>query len=184
MKEKKPKSIIKKPILKPEDIEIWERATEGVINLKNSNHISPENPSPKKYQRKRETSGQISLETIEPRISVNHPSSFQMDGALRKKFESGDLEIDGIIDLHGMTLAEAHHQFKKFLTQKIRKGARFLLVITGKGNGQEKGVIRQSLPQWCDDEHIKHHILSIKRAKPKHGGDGASYILLRRYRES
>lgn len=180
MIEKKKKGTLKKSILKPEDIELWAKATHDVQSFGNTRHIAPLPPSHKKPSETKISRGTITLETIIPPSIPLHPSSFQMDRSLRKKFESGEMEIDGKIDLHGLTLAEAHHQFIKFITQKVKSGARFLLVITGKGSGQGKGVIRQNLPHWCDDQHIKQHILSIKTAKPKDGGDGASYILLRR----
>lgn len=180
MKEKKIKKAPKKPILSPEDIEIWGKATKDVTNLDRSNQIPPKTSPIKTHQKPKLTSGKISLEISEPRIPVHHPSSFQMDGNLRKKFEAGELEIDGKIDLHGLTLAEAHHQFTRFMIRHIKNNARFLLVITGKGGQGGIGVIRQNLPLWCDDNSIKHHILSFKPAKPKHGGEGACYIFLRK----
>jgi DNA-nicking Smr family endonuclease len=180
MKEKKPKSASKKTILKQEDIEIWQIATKDVLNLDHSNHITAETNPNRRHQKLKAISGKIDLETIKPVHHHQSPSSFQMDGALRKKFEAGELEIEGKIDLHGLTLAEAHHQFTRFMSQMIKNGSRFLLVVTGKGNGTGKGVIRQNLPKWCEELPLKTHILSIKSAKAKHGGDGANYILLRR----
>ena len=183
MKEKKPKIALKNPILKPEDIEIWRKATQDVVNLDHSNHIAPKTSRLSKHQKINIATGKIDLEISQPNMSVHHPSSYQMDGSLRKKFEAGELEIDGKIDLHGLTLVEAHHQFTRFISQKIKTKCRFLLVVTGKGSGNGKGVIRQNLPLWCEDIKIKNHILSIKQAKPKHGGDGASYIMLRRQKD-
>jgi DNA-nicking Smr family endonuclease len=183
MKEKKPKSISKKPPLNPEDSKIWAMATEDVKNIDRSNHILPPISPRKKRHQPQIHSGQISLETIEPRHPHKSPSSFQMDGSLRKKFEAGLLEIDGKIDLHGLTLAEAHHRFNQFIARKIKEGARFLLVITGKGDSQKSGVIRQNLPKWCEEPPLKSYILALKSAQPKHGGDGASYLYLRKYRD-
>jgi DNA-nicking Smr family endonuclease len=183
MKEKKPKSASKKSILRQEDIEIWQIATKDVFNLDHSNHIAHKTKPIRNLQTAKTISGKINLETIEPTHHHQTPSSFQMDKTLRTKFEGGELEINAKIDLHGLTLVQAHEQFTKFMSHQIRNKSRFLLVITGKGNGAEKGVIRQNLPRWCDEAPLKTHILSIKTAKAKHGGDGASYILLRRQKD-
>ncbi len=179
MKEKKPPS--KLPLLKPEDHKLWEHAMENVTHLKQGNKISPNTQKPFKYTSP-VISGQISLETLMPPqfLPTSHPSSFQVDGALKKKFERGELEIDGKIDLHGLTLSEAHQKFLSFITRNIKRGARILLIITGKGDGDSKGVIRKNLPLWCEDQILKSHILKITLAQPKHGGTGAHYILLRR----
>lgn len=183
MKEKKVKSTPQKPVLKQEDIEVWQMATKDVFNLEHSNHIEPVATSSKKLLKTKSISSKINLEISEPLHHHQKASSFQIDKSLQKKFEGGELEIDGKIDLHGLTLAEAHRQFMSFISQKIKNGSRFLLVITGKGDGAGKGVIRQNLPKWCDEYPLKAHILRIRPAKLKHGGDGASYILLRRQKD-
>ncbi len=127
--------------------------------------------------------GKITLETFSIPIASHQPSSFQIDANLKKKFERGELPIDGKIDLHGLTLEQAHTQFTKFMTRSIKEGARFILVITGKGSSESengKGIIRKNLPLWCGDKNLKPFILQTREAQPKHGGSGATYILLRK----
>lgn len=202
MKEKKPLKSAALPLtgqkarksrpLKEEDIAIWGLATEDVTAYAPPNLHKDHNPKSLKRNYGQSggsnahiISGMITLETFgaapAPKAIANQPSSFQVDANLKKKFEKGDLPIEGKIDLHGLTLEQAHHRFVQFLSNKIKEGARFLLVVTGKGssNGGE-GVIRKNLPLWCDDKNLRSFILQVKAAQPKHGGAGASYILLRR----
>jgi DNA-nicking Smr family endonuclease len=187
MKEKKPpklpKSTPKAKGLKAEDIEIWGQAIQDVTALESANKVSPTEKHRHKPIRPIHLSGRITLETFTAPISHHHASSFQVDRALKKRFESGDLPIDGQIDLHGLTLSEAHHRFIQFMIRMIATKSRFILVITGKGSTESengRGILRKNLPLWCDDKDLKPHILQMTMAKPKHGGSGASYILLRR----
>lgn len=190
MKEKKPPKTAassktpKTRPLKDEDLAVWGQATEHVTQYAAPN-IHKENTLKRlKRHYGQDLAGTITLETFGVSPSLKpispQPSSFQVDAALKKRFEKGELPIDGKIDLHGMTLAQAHHRFTQFIMGKIKDGARFVLVITGKGSGDGTGVIRKNLPLWCDDKNLKPHILQITSAQAKHGGSGASYILLRR----
>ena len=95
------------------------------------------------------------------------------------------MALDGAIDLHGLTVADAHGAFLKFVRTHIKQQSRMLLVITGKGRGGapgEKGAIRAALPSWIHEPDIEHSILKCAPASAKHGGKGAFYILLRRAR--
>ena len=59
-----------------------------------------------------------------------------------------------------------------------------MLIITGKGGVKfsktSSGSIKQSLPAWINQGNLKNMILGFSIAKPKDGGDGAFYVLLRR----
>jgi DNA-nicking Smr family endonuclease len=194
MKEKKPPKTApssktpKTRPLKDEDLAVWGQATEHVTKYAAPN--IHKDSTLKRLKRHygddggANITGTITLETfgVAPALkTINlQPSSFQVDAGLKKRFEKGELPIDGKIDLHGMTLAQAHHCFTQFIMGKIQDGARFVLVVTGKGSGDGTGVIRKNLPLWCDDKNLKPHILQITSAQAKHGGSGASYILLRR----
>jgi DNA-nicking Smr family endonuclease len=195
MKEKKPpknaasSKTSKIRTLKDEDLAIWGQATENVTKFSAPNLNKDDTPKRLKRHYSKNIghaiSGTITLETFgahapASKTITHQSSSFQVDTNLKKKFEKGDLPIEGKIDLHGMTLAQAHHRFVQFITGKIKEGARFILVVTGKGSGDSTGVIRKNLPLWCDDKNLKPYILQFKEAQPKHGGSGASYILLRR----
>jgi DNA-nicking Smr family endonuclease len=188
MPEKKPPPKSKSKPLRDDDRALWRAATADVKELQQkSGIIALESPAISARVKKIQPSKLPHkipnfVHETKSRRSENAAkikSSSQIDGALKKKFESGELPIDGKIDLHGMTLEQAHRQFKKFMTDKVCAGARCLLIVTGKGAGGE-GVIRKSLPLWCEDGALRPHILQKAPAKPKHGGAGATYILLRR----
>ncbi len=103
------------------------------------------------------------------------------------RFKKGETAIDGVVDLHGMSREKAHHAVSAFIHSHWQRGSRCLLAITGKGmknaNGDEsRGVLREALPGWLAEPSLRPLVLACDVAKPKHGGSGAYYILLRRKR--
>lgn len=219
MKEKKPRhppnlSHSRKRPLKEDERALWNHVTQDVAPLSSREGTFPEEQdsaevfsetpiSPvistsrrKKFVPHPEPFGQILTSPAPPPPSPA-PSSRQIDRNLQKSFAKGELPVDGQIDLHGLTLDQAHKRFMAFLHNKIHTGARFLLVITGKGTSvsdpvfrghhteehhERRGIIRRNLPHWCEDPSVKPFILQTLPAQPHHGGAGCTYILLRRKR--
>lgn len=130
-----------------------------------------------------------------PRTASQTPPNPGIDRRTALRLREGRMEIDGRIDLHGMTLAQAHQAVVRFILQMVAAEKRCLLVITGKGQRDERvgagdrawyeqprGQIRQTLPMWLGEPNIAPYILSTSPARPEHGGSGAIYVLLRRNR--
>ena|ERR1700722_15001345 len=104
------------------------------------------------------------------------------DRATERRYRSGDITIDARIDLHGMTQAEAHAALEKFIAAQVKVGAKNLLVITGKGKGNQ-GVLRVNLPNWLANLPETASILGLRPAAPRHGGNGAFYAILKRKKD-
>ena len=101
----------------------------------------------------------------------------------RQKLARGSMAIDARLDLHGMTQAEAHAALAHFLRRAQRKGARFVLIITGKGAGAgERGVLRRQVPLWLGLPDLRDAVVGFEEAHMAHGGEGALYVRLRRTR--
>ena len=106
-----------------------------------------------------------------------------VDRRTSERLRKGRMEIDGRIDLHGMTQAAAHTALNGFVIQSHRRGRRVVLVITGKGNiGKGGGVLKAEVPNWLNQEPIREKVLAFFPAQPKDGGAGALYVLLKRHR--
>ncbi|HSR55326.1 MAG TPA: Smr/MutS family protein [Alphaproteobacteria bacterium] len=108
-----------------------------------------------------------------------------LDKRTAQRLRRGQIRIEGRIDLHGMTQAEAHANLSRFITSSAAKGRRCVLVITGKGlrGAAGTGVLRAQLPLWLNDAALRPLILSFAPAQPKDGGGGAFYVYLRKARE-
>jgi DNA-nicking Smr family endonuclease len=106
-----------------------------------------------------------------------------IDRANVEKLKRGLHRIEARLDLHGMPQAEAHNALAAFIARSRDAGRRCVLVITGRGLGQNgPGVLKSLVPRWLEEPELRRHILAIASAQPQHGGSGASYLLLRRRR--
>lgn len=113
-----------------------------------------------------------------------------MDQKSFGRMKRGKLSPEARIDLHGMTLAQAHPELTGFILRSQAAGLRLVLVITGKGKDRDDGgpiptklgVLRHQVPQWLALAPLSQAILQITPAHQKHGGQGAYYIYLRRSR--
>jgi DNA-nicking Smr family endonuclease len=112
-----------------------------------------------------------------------------MDKRNFQRLVRGKLDIDGRLDLHGMTQEQAKITLRHKLLQAHGRGKRLILVITGKGkqrtdefNRQIVGVLRQNVPMWLRQSPLSSIVLEVTSAQQRHGGEGAFYVYLRRNR--
>jgi DNA-nicking Smr family endonuclease len=111
------------------------------------------------------------------------PPLTPLDRRTRQRVARGKLDIDARLDLHGMIQSEAHAELSRFLHRAGRRGARLVLVITGKGTRGE-GVLRRQVPQWLNLPEFRALVIGFETAHIGHGGEGALYVRLRRVRDT
>ena len=112
----------------------------------------------------------------------------RMDAGTHAKMTRGKLQPEARIDLHGLTLAEAHPELIRFILNAHSAGLRLVLVITGKGKRREDtgpipqrmGALRHQVPHWLHLPPLGPAVLQVSEAHLKHGGGGAYYVYLRR----
>jgi DNA-nicking Smr family endonuclease len=112
----------------------------------------------------------------------------EMDRKAHRKLVRGKLHPEARIDLHGMTLADAHPALIRFVADAHARGLRLVLVITGKGKLREEyapmpsrmGVLRHEVPHWLTSGALRPLVLQVTEAHRTHGGSGAYYVYLRR----
>ncbi len=113
-----------------------------------------------------------------------------MDAKAHARMTRGKLIPEARLDLHGMTLAEAHPELIRFILNGHSAGYRLVLVITGKGKQkpdhgpipQRMGILRHQVPIWLRQIPLSPCVLQISESHLKHGGAGAYYVYLRRPR--
>ncbi|WP_341799084.1 Smr/MutS family protein [Rhodovulum marinum] len=114
----------------------------------------------------------------------------RMDRKAFARLKGGKLAPEARIDLHGMTLAQAHPALTGFILRNHAAGRRLVLVITGKGRGpdgdgpipERRGVLKRQVPHWLHQAPLAAAVLQVTEAHRRHGGDGAFYVYLRRPR--
>lgn len=114
----------------------------------------------------------------------------QMDQKRFARMKRGKLSPEARIDLHGLTMAQAHPMLLRFVLNAVEADFRLVLVITGKGKSkpdhgpipERHGVLRHQVPHWLQSPPLRAHVLQVSTAHVKHGGHGAYYVYLRRLR--
>ena len=114
----------------------------------------------------------------------------RMDQKAFQRLKRGRLYPEARIDLHGMTLDQAHPALTGFVMRSYAEGKRLVLVITGKGKSRDDGgpipvrfgVLKHQVPQWLRMMPLGPIVLQVTEAHQKHGGSGAYYVYLRRVR--
>ena len=121
--------------------------------------------------------------TLSPQepLGLTHGAAAGLDKRTLGRLRRGMLPIEGTIDLHGLTQAEAYRSLHYFLVVSQERGRRCILVITGKGSHSE-GVLRAAVPHWLNLPASRSLVLAFAYATPAHGGVGALYVLLKRRR--
>jgi len=117
------------------------------------------------------------------------PPLAPLERRLKRDLARGRAVVDGVLDLHGLSQAEAHHALRGFLVQAQTQNFRLTIVITGKGGRgsaddadwfYETGVLRRLVPHWLREPDLRSVVLGFEEAGPGHGGAGALYVRLRR----
>ena len=114
----------------------------------------------------------------------------QMDQKAYGRLRRGKLKPEARLDLHGMTLAQAHPALTGFILRSASAGHRLVLVITGKGKHRDDGgpiptkfgVLRHQVPQWLKMAPLGGLVMQVSESHIRHGGQGAYYVYLRRGR--
>ncbi len=137
------------------------------------------------------------LSATPPRMDLLPPlpdrlaqAPLQMDARAFRNMTRGKLAPEARIDLHGMTLAEAHPELVRFVLNAQAQGVRLVLVITGKGKPRDDdgpiprrtGALRHHVPQWLRQAPLGGTVQQVAEAHLRHGGSGALYVYLRRLR--
>lgn len=167
------------------DAALWQHVAESVKPLRRTRPATlKQSPAPPAKPKQRSAAVASSLPA--PRAApppTRPPASKGFDRATETRFKRGDLDIEGRIDLHGMTQDAAYRALMRFIDRARAAEKRTLLIITGKGRLSEGGgVLRRLVPQWLEAGPHAAHILAVTSAHAKDGGTGAYYVRLRRPR--
>lgn len=103
-----------------------------------------------------------------------------LDAGTWNRLRSGRLAPVRTLDLHGRTAQAAFRALEHFLHQAAAERLRCVEVITGRGAGEQGGVIRRELPLWLNRPDLRPLVLATTHPHP--ANPGSTRILLRRQR--
>lgn len=162
---------------------LWKQITHTVAPLRKSfaDELAEEDSDPKP-QPQPKTTAPAPLRPPVKRPRTEAPPLQSLGRRAKQRVARGHDSIDGRLDLHGLTQAEAHDALLRFLHTARERDARLVMVITGKGRGGEVGVLRRQVPLWLALAEFRAMVVGYDEAHRNHGGEGALYLRLRRAR--
>ncbi len=98
---------------------------------------------------------------------------------LMRKLRRGQYVTRAELDLHGMTAAEARPALADFIARCQARDLRCVRIIHGKGlsSPDRKPVLKSRVNAWLQRSDA---VLAFCSARPRDGGTGALYVLLKR----
>ncbi|WP_375260277.1 Smr/MutS family protein [Palleronia sp.] len=190
--------------LRPEERELWQRIERTAHPLHPARNPppapkpKPEPPKPVAETPPVDLSGfslggkapaKAADHRLQPKLAERLSSQpVRMDAKTHRRMTRGRMEVEGRIDLHGLTLAEAHPRLMSFVFSAHTSGKRLILVITGKGRDRDdggpiperRGILRHQVPHWLNGGALRPVVMQVTTAHQRHGGSGAFYVYLRR----
>ena len=94
------------------------------------------------------------------------------------RLRTGKLLPERTIDLHGRTAQNAFVALQGFLVRAHAERVRCVEVITGRGSGEQGGVIRRELPLWLNLPQLRPLVLAVTH--PHAANVGSVRLLLRK----
>jgi DNA-nicking Smr family endonuclease len=172
--------------LDPEERRLWKQVARSVKPLRAVAAEPPEeNAAPPPLPSAGRKAEAVIVAPPAPKPRVAPPPLAPLPRRERQRLARGVADIDTRIDLHGLTQAQAHTALKRFLRRAQADGAKFALVITGKGarfaaGDGERGLLKRQVPLWLRLPEFRDLIVGFDDAHAAHGGEGALYVRLRR----
>jgi DNA-nicking Smr family endonuclease len=177
--------------LSTEERELWAKTTRAVAPLRQrrpataADTPAPPAPAPRKPSAPAVARAERVTHAASAKPAPKPVSPLEsLDRRLKQRLARGTQTIDARLDLHGKTQSEAHAALIRFLRRAQRDGARFVLVITGKGgrrsDGGEGGVLKRQVPLWLRLPDLRPYVVGFETAHVGHGGEGAIYVRLRK----
>ena len=109
-----------------------------------------------------------------------------LDPKVYRQLRAGQFSPEAHLDLHGLNADQAQLSLLHFVREQYFGGKRCLLVIPGRGSNSPGGVavLKEELKSWLTRDPLKRVVLAFTTALPRHGGTGALYVLLRKYKKT
>jgi DNA-nicking Smr family endonuclease len=173
--------------LRDDERELWTGITRSIAPLRPQKEpqkeSKPESAAAVSVPRKAATKAKPATVATLPVKPALPPALAPLSRRMKQRLARGTEKIDGRLDLHGRTQAQAHAALLGFLHSAQARDAKNVLVITGKGlrGGEgEHGVLRRQVPLWLKLPEFRSLVVGFEDAHIGHGGEGALYVRLRK----
>jgi DNA-nicking Smr family endonuclease len=174
--------------LSQEEAALWARVARTVTPIDKTARVTLDGIANPSISALRQTTPRATQAAPSRREAAAPPPVIHgLDAGWDRKLARGLVQPDFSLDLHGCTLDAAHSRLLHGLTQAKAMGARLVLLVTGRPRPADpadrtarRGAIRAKAIDWLAASEHASDIAAIRGAHPRHGGQGALYVVLRR----
>lgn len=171
------------------DSELFRQAMKAVRPLQAAQRVENKKQRlpPKPFQRWRDEeqvmqdmmSDPVDLEDIVTGDELHFARNGVQPNMLRR-MRRGEYNVQAELDLHRMTRDTARQEVANFLHRCVQQHIRYVRIVHGKGHGSpgKIPVLKTHVNHWLQQ---RDEILAFCSARPKDGGTGAIYVLLKNY---
>ena len=167
----------RRPVVSPEDQALFLAAIDGARPLDKRDRL-PVPPPPPSPTRVVELPPEVKLqvEGDAQRYSARAPG---VSRTQLSELRAGKLRAEDTLDLHGQTVEIGTQQLREFLITAHKLRRRCVLVVHGKGTHSEHGAPLRDAVLTELLGPLSGLIHALTTAAPSHGGEGATFIMLR-----
>ena len=176
--------------LHPDERSLWKDVTRSIAPLpkRRANDADDAEPPPPRIAPKPKSKPKAPAKPLlvaapaAPRPAP-HQEPAPLGRKARRRLARGADAIDGRLDLHGLTQAQAHDALLGYLRAARGRGAKVVLVITGKGGAKltkDAACSSARCRCGCACRSFASYVAGFESAGIGHGGEGAMYVRLRR----
>lgn len=118
------------------------------------------------------------VEMVRPLDILSFKRPGIQDGVFRK-FRLGKYTIEGRLDLHRKTVAQARIEVWSFIREAMSYDLRTVMILHGKGerNVEQPAKLKSYVAKWLKE---MPDVMAYHSAQKQHGGTGAIYVLLKK----
>lgn len=175
--------MAKKPPISDEDSTVFRDAVRGIKPIEHTKITPPTpiTPRPKVANKTSEPELDIfsDYETLEP-VGSEDLLEYAKSGVQHKilrNLRNGKYNVEAILDLHGMSVAEARIELGRFLQACQHHDFRHVLIIHGKGRSSNQPILKNKLNHWLRQTD---QVLAFCSATVRDGRGGSLYVLLKK----
>jgi DNA-nicking Smr family endonuclease len=162
------------------ELRLWRSVTESVVRRAGAAAL-PTLPEEAAMQVASATAAPLRRSVPDQPKKAGPPPLAPLETRLRQRLARGRVAVDDTLDLHGYRQDQAHRVLRDFLIRAQARGAKLVLVVTGKGRtAAEPGILRRAVPLWLEAPELRSVVVGFGEATATHGGSGALYVRLRR----
>lgn len=168
------------------DSDLFKQAMSDVTPIKHDRVSLKPKPAPIKRRKQSQSTAVIDTLSDDFIPECGEHLEFMRPGvqkSLLKQVRNGKLPVEDSIDLHGQTRDQSRQALLMFIRESQQHGFKLVCIVHGKGYHSEDGrpVLKAMVNKWL--QNIPE-VLAFSTAQPRDGGTGATYVLLKRLRET